>query len=470
MWIPLGPIGRLLHLLWRKLPDFHLGKSILVMLMVALITGAVVSVRPSQPRAELTVWVFADSHYKSFEPLVAEFSRRNNVKVNLNLLSARALVVRLGQLFMGDAGPDQMPDLVEVEIGLVGRFFRPPVNEVGFLPLNDRLKESGWYDQIVETRFAPWSKEGMIFGVPHDVHPCTITYRQDLFREAGVNLSEAKTWAEFQEACLKFERYWRGKGYKYRHAMELAEGSADDLQKMLLQRGINPIDSYGNIHVDDPRVAQTLAFYAQLVAGPRKIGAQTPAGMAALTRDLTEGNLCAFITPDWRLTYIKRYGAACSGKMRMMPMPVFEPGDKPTSTWGGTMLGITRACPNPELAWKLLEFLYFSDEGFRSRMTYTDILPPIKSKWADPLFHKNDPFFGGQKSGELLTELAAQIPPRYVTPATGIASQELNDAVAEAVAYVKVHGTAGLEQHCQERLSAIARDLEARMAQWRFEK
>ena len=36
-----------------------------------------------------------------------------------------------------------------VEIGSVGKFFRPAVSHVGFLPLNDRLKSSGWYDRMV---------------------------------------------------------------------------------------------------------------------------------------------------------------------------------------------------------------------------------------------------------------------------------------------------------------------------------
>ena len=91
--------------------------------------------------------------------------------------------------------------------------------------------------------------------------------------------------------------------------------------------------------------------------------------------------------------------------------------------------------------------------------------------WSDPDFHKPDPYFGGEKIGEMLTALAAQIPPRYVTPATPIMSQSLNDAVAEAVAYVNHHnGDKGLEEWCRKRLDSIAADLRARMAQWRFEK
>ena len=448
--------------------NFHLGKPILVMLALALLSGLAVMARPNQKKAQLTVWVFAHSHHKTFIPLCKKFAEENDCTVNLNLLNARALIVRLGQLFMADPASEEIPDLVEMEIGLVGRFFRPPLHEVGFLPLDDRLDRTGWRRRLVESRLAPWQKEGVTFGVPHDVHPCTITYRDDLFSQAGVDLSQAKTWRQFHDACFKFTQYWRAKGVKYRHAMDLPESSSDFLQTMLLQRGINPIDSYGNVFIDDPRVAQTMAFYATMVAGPRKCTAQTPMGIAARTKDITEGNICAFLTPDWDFTYVKQYGAAISGSMRMMPLPVFDPTDTPTSTRGGTMIGITKASKSPDLAWKLIEYLYFSEEGIRARQKDSDILPPVREFWGDPFYNRPDPFLGGQKGGELFVELAGKIPKRYNTPVSGLATLALNDCVVKAVQHVNEHGEHGLEEACQRWLTAAATDLKTRMKHMQF--
>jgi arabinosaccharide transport system substrate-binding protein len=134
------------------------------------------------------------------------------------------------------------------------------------------------------------------------------------------------------------------------------------------------------------------------------------------------------------------------------------------------MMGITKACPNPELALKLMEYLYFSDDGIRAESETTEILPPIKSLWNDPLYHRPDPFFGGQKIEELFTQLAPRIPPRYVTAATPIVNTLLNDAVAHAVNYVEEHGAdSGLEPACRGWLAEIAADLRARMKQWRLD-
>ncbi|MEA2711082.1 MAG: arabinooligosaccharide transport system substrate-binding protein [Phycisphaerales bacterium] len=453
--------------------SFHLGKPILVMLIIALVAGAVVAVRPNERKADLTLWVFADSHYKAYKPLIPEFERKHNCTVNLNVLSARALAIRLTSLFMSGEKNEETPDLVEMEIGLIGRFFRPPVADIGFRPLNDRLAESGLDQRIVKTRFAPWSKEGQIFGVPHDLHPCVIVYREDLFHEAGVDLTQAKTWPQYHAACLKFRDYWVARGYKTRHALELPESSSDYLQVMLLQRGINPIDSYGNIYLEDPRVAETLAFYAQLVAGNKKVTAQSSQGIGAFMKDVTEGSLCSFVTPDWRVTYIKRYGAAVSGKMRLMPMPVFDPSDAPTSTWGGTMMGITKACENPDLAWKLMEHLYFSKPGMKARQESSEILPPITTMWNEPVYHAPDPYFGNQKASELYIELAPKIPARYVTFASQVATLELNQALVRATEYVKAHkddlDERELEGNCRKWLATSAADLRRRMDQWRFD-
>src|SRR5207248_305339 len=110
--------------------------------------------------------------------------------------------------------------------------------------------------------------------------------------------SQAKTWAEFQNLCLKFQAYWKAKGFPHRHAFELNESGPEHVQLMLLQEGINLIDDRNRIHINETKVAKTLAFYAQTVAGPKNIGAQSSGGQAGFTKDLVEGNICAYLTPD----------------------------------------------------------------------------------------------------------------------------------------------------------------------------
>jgi hypothetical protein len=239
---------------------------------------------------------------------------------------------------------------------------------VGFLPLNDLLERDGLMDKIVSTRFAPWSKEGVIFGVPHDVHPVGITYRKDLFDEAGIDLAAAETWEEFHLKCRQLQEYWRDRGVRGRYAIELPAASASYLLVMLMQRGINVLDDQDRVHINDPKVAETIAFYARMVRGPERIAAEATPGGVLWVRDMVNGDICAFVTPDWRVGYIRAYAPELEGKVRFMPLPRFDPEDHPTSTWGGTMIGIPRNCRDPEASWDLLKFLYFSPECLAARL------------------------------------------------------------------------------------------------------
>ncbi len=367
--------------------EFPLGKPILAMLCASLFSGAALLCIGRTPSSDLTLWVFADSHARTYRSVKDRFEQETAKSVAVDDVGD-SINIRLASLFMaGRTGP-ALPDAAEIEIGNIGRFFRPPVSDIGFVPLNHYLETSGirvirtpadpgqsgwnarctsdgkiytfdaghwqpnptrarpdaWIDRIIPARFAPWSKDGVIFGVPHDVHPVSLTYREDLFREAGIDLSTAKTWTQFQSDCEAFQNFWRAHGVARRHALELSASASDDLVIMLLQRHLNVVDDRGQIHLADEKVVKTIAFYAQLIAGPHSIGAQTDANTGIWISELERGDIGVFWTPDWRVELMRRYGHgdALRGKLRMMALPRFDSEDAPTSTWGGTMIGIPR--------------------------------------------------------------------------------------------------------------------------------
>ena len=483
------------------------------MLVVAAISGGVLLFRREPPASVLTVWVFADSHARLYRPLEPQFESKSGQSLEIELITTRALNVRLMSLFMSGQRDKSLPDAVEIELTSIGRYFRPPLSQIGFLPLNEYLQNSGfreiesihapgrkgwnariiadgriythdgmkwvlnpartipdaWIDRIVKSRFAPWSRDGVIFGVPHDVHPVTITYREDLFREAGIDLSAAKTWREFHLQGLAFQRYWSQRGYRQRHALELSRASAEHLSIMLLQRGINLVDDRNHIHIAERKVAETLAFYVQLVEGPQQIAGEASSGTGPWVADIEAGNLCASLTPDWRVNYLRVYGKELRGKLRMMPLPRFDPTDAPTSTWGGTMIGIPKDSPSPHESWKLIEFLYFSEEALDRRRREGDILPPLMEYWDHPDYHLPDPLFGGQMVKELYVELAPQIPRQYATPVSSIANSVLTVVLNRAVAHFREHGEVGLLPAIEKWLEVAEVDLQARIEQSSFD-
>lgn len=458
--------------------SFHLGRPILVMTILAVLCAAGLAIRSGErKRPDLLIWVFDEQHQKIFESgssaepgLLDQFQRSSGKSGGIELVGTRAEDIRLVSMFMSDSR--DVPDLVELEIGSVAKYFRPPVRDIGLLPLNDFLKRSGWMDQILKARFSPWSKDGVIFGVPYDVHPMALVYRADLFEEAGIDLSSKKTWLEFRAACMAFQEYWKAHGALNRHAMELQKSSADHLLPMLMQRHLNPINGQGEIEMTREKFVETVAFYIECVSGPKNISGQASSIAGGLKSDLLDGNICVLMTPDYRVDQLKELAPELAGKMRMMAMPVFEPGDAPTATWGGTMIGIPRNAKDPEVAWKLLEFLYLSPQAVDARRKYTSVLPAVMSQWNDAAYQRSDPYFGGQKIDALYIQLAKDLPERYVTPATTLASGYLSRVLLQGSNFVAAHpgDHAALVEKCRGLLMDIQDDLKRRIQHGKFDE
>ncbi|HTL31349.1 MAG TPA: hypothetical protein VL282_19100, partial [Tepidisphaeraceae bacterium] len=278
------------------------------------------------------------------------------------------------------------------------------------------------------------------------------------------------TWPAFQEKALKFQAYWKAHGAPNRRVLEVESAAANYFVVMLMQQHINPVDDNYAIYINDPKVAKTLAFYVQCVVGPRAIGADITPGPNMWMRDLASGDICAFFTPDWRHGYIKRGCPEVAGKVRMMPLPRFNPDDARTASWGGTMIGIPKMAKDPKASFKLAQFLYLTPEAIDARRGVDDILPPVKAMWDDPIYQEPDPFYGGQKIGALYVELARELPPRLVTPFTSIAIAELNRVVHNAMQLGRDGQFDDLEQNCQKLLDDAAEDLQRRIEFGKFEE
>src|SRR5947209_1482588 len=81
---------------------FPLGKPVLVMAIVAACCGAAVVARRAPARKDLTVWVFADEHYRAYQPLVAQFERQTGLSVDLRLVQESAMNRSLQAIFAND--------------------------------------------------------------------------------------------------------------------------------------------------------------------------------------------------------------------------------------------------------------------------------------------------------------------------------------------------------------------------------
>ncbi len=435
---------------------FPFGKAALSIFCLAALSGGWLAAHPpARKTATLTVWTFARNHADAYNAALPSFEAAHpGVTVDLQVVSGTAVTSRLRSAFWADL---DVPDLVEVEISSAGSFFRGPLEHVGFVDLTDRIHRSGLWEGMVQARFAPYTSRGRIFGLPHDVHPVQLAYRRDIFEKEGVDASRLRTWNDFVRAGRRLTIADK------RYMIELNDTDSSSFEMFLFQRGGGYFDADGRCIFDNDVAVRTMCWFVPLVAGSGKIGS-TLGGGQILTRAVEDGYLLCLICPDWRTKVFENDIPRVAGKMALMPLPAVTPGGRRTSTWGGTMLGITRKSTHQDLAWELALHLYLDKAELGERFRGTNILPALRAAWEQPAFHEPRPYWSGQPIGALYAALAPQAPFQYSSPVIVSAKAKVGEALVACVQQYKSAGPEGFEAFARARLKQSADEIRAVVA------
>ncbi|MFC1737087.1 ABC transporter substrate-binding protein [Candidatus Hydrogenedentota bacterium] len=415
--------------------DFPLGKAPLVMIVLFLVSATPIGLRTtlaSSSDTELVFWVFAPPHYDEYEAKIPKFEAENpGVRVKLKKVFYEVLHDKLQSAFLSGYGA---PDMVEIEFGQAGRFFKGRIQDIGFIDLKPLLERDGLREEFVEARLKFWSNRGRYYGLPHDLHPSVLMYQKHLFDEAGVDIDKIETWGDFVVEGRKLVKDKDGDGKTDQFAMMLGERVWNFYWMLLQQRHAGMFDEAGNVTIDSDIAVDVLEKYCALLnegicAGNLGNDFTKSPNFAAYR----EGYFAAVIAPDWYIGFMKKHVPDMAGKWRARPLPIFEPGDATTASLGGTMLGITKNCEHPKLAWKFAKYAYFDTESLAKRFETTTILPPVKSSWSHEIFSNPDPYFGGQVSGQLLIEQAEQLPDLFLSAYFPEAVEKFGDTIIAAL-------------------------------------
>lgn len=438
-----------------NLNRYPYGKAALLILLLAMASGVArvaLSLRRQAESPDLVMAIFAPNHEQAYRQVLPEFEREHGVKVQLQLVSQRALQSRLQSALLTGA---DVPDVVELLEGSIGFFSRGPIEDVGFVDLTERLHAEGLYSSMVETRYSLWSSRGRIFALPHDVHPVALCYRRDLIQELGIDVETLRTWDDFVAMGRSVVKDLDGDGNPDRYALDTPLSSDMVIRILLLQRGGQLFDEQGHVVFDSDLMADTIGWYVRQTTGPERIGYDAGWGQS-LAKAMNDGLVLFFFCPDWRTKQFEMDMPNLEGKLGLIPLPAWEPGGRRTSTWGGTGLAITKASRNPELAWKLARFLYLDKEALGSRFRSMNIIPPLKEAWNLPAFEEPRAFFGGQAIGRLYAGLAAEAPPSHMSPYTVLAQSKITEVYLDAVDFYKRNGEEDLGTHVRQALAIRA--------------
>ncbi|MFK7759912.1 MAG: ABC transporter substrate-binding protein [Phycisphaerales bacterium] len=421
---------------------------------------------------DLQMWVFSPEHQSMYAPMLDEKNAAgdgNDKDIELSLLSIAAIKSRMMSGFFGGL---PTADLIEVERSTVGQVFMGPTEAIGFRDLTDRLKAEGLYDQINGPSLSPWSVNGRVFGLPHDVHPVMLAYRADITEAAGIDLEQAETWDEFFTLLKPLMRVSGSADGAVDHfPMSFWITQQDNIELLLMQGGGELFDASGVPTLDSQINIELLCKMVSWCVGPDPLVTDINEFSAAGHQARIDGEAIAYLAPDWMCSIWKMHVPQIAGKMKVMPLPAFTPGGRRTSVRGGTMLGFPKTSEHFDQAWEAALLLYTSPEIARELYRKVDIVSPIRSLWPDPVYDEPDPFFMDQPKGRLYLELAPEIPLRTSSPYNFNAVLAVRDAAVNLADWAnsnEKYEPEMLEERAAELLAQAQATIERQMSRNAF--
>jgi arabinosaccharide transport system substrate-binding protein len=245
--------------------------------------------------------------------------------------------------------------------------------------------------------------------------------------------------------------------------IELLEHNNERIEPLLFQRGGGYFNPQGECIMDNEAAVETMKWYVPLIAGPKPIGSSLATNLN-ITQAITSRYFLSVIAPDWRTKGMEKDIAHMSGKMALMPLPAVKKGGKRTTTWGGTMMGITRKCSNPDLAWELAQHLYLNVGDLANRFQDNNILPALRAAWKHPSLDNPRPYWSGQPLGRLYANLAPQVPFQYTSPFIQVARDKMGEALVDCCKRYRERGNDGFEPFVRARLKQSGDEVRKRIA------
>jgi len=411
--------------------------GLLVVVLAALVTSAIVIVLPDEEPKGVQFWVFSIIQRDSYVEKVAEWNHAHPEKpFSMTLLSGPTLERRVLSGFLTGT---PVADLIEIHEGLFPKAFLGPLDQIGFLDITDRLHSEGLYEQINEPSFSQQVSRGRHFGLPHDVHPVLLAYRADIVEAAGIDVSEIETWDDYFRIMRPLMADNDGDGRPDRYLLNLSDMRDDIISILILQNDGEIFDDQDRPIFASERNAETISRIIPWVTGPERAAVDVAWFTSAGHKQMLDGVVVANITPDWLLGNWKVENPQLAGKIKLMPLPAFEHGGRRTSARGGCMIGINKRSAHIEESWEMAKELYFSAEIAEETWRKTNILSPVKTLWDEPFYHEPDPYCSGQRVGSLYIEAAPHVPLRPSSPYTNMAYAYISHATMALRAYAEGH-------------------------------
>ncbi len=358
------------------------------------------------PEGEIVIWDRSGDLFQVFDATIASFNKKypkitvRHEAVDINAKLATTLA----------AGVD-VPD---------GTF----IEDVNIPTLADYFTDiTDWiqpYTQaIVPFKLRVNTVAGRVIGIPFDIDPALLYYRQDLLEQAGVDPAAIATYDDLITAAQTIQAKL-GADRKPIHIERAAWAIPLQLEMFANQQGASLVNEKGELQLDGEPYRRALTWVKNVL----------DSGVGSVQEYFSPGDIQAIDTDQvafypWAIWFV--YGPEnlfkeSKGQWRAMPLPAWTAGGARGANMGGSSFAIPKQGKNknPQLAWLFYEHLMLSPEGYKAVYGPNQIypgglstsLPAYTPAHAEKLF-ENPKGLGDQNLWEMAVSTVKDIPANY---------------------------------------------------------
>ena len=358
--------------------------------------------------SSLVLWISSFQDQVYYEKMADLFAKKNKgFELEVKAYGFREMPDKLGVALRTGEG---IPDMVQLDETFFGVFLNGPSP---FLNLTDLAKKAKLDKTLHPRRLEVFTYKNQLLGMPQSLSAMVLYYRKDLFEEFKIKPEDLKTWKDVAEIG---EELQESQGQRF-----LAlDGTLFDV--LLRQRGTDLFDKKGKFLPNEKVAVEVLQEFAEM--SQAQVAVMPDRGSifdpVFFSGDLETGEVLCVAGADWYgLDLFQQFAPGMEGMWGMMPLPTWEKADGTlgprTATFAGQGLMICKSTKNKDTAWEFLEFVMKDKEANAERFLQGNSFPAYMPSWKNKDLLGEHPYFK-QSMGELLVELADEIPPVVVDP------------------------------------------------------
>ena len=374
--------------------------------LLAIVLG---SIFPLTGHAQLKLWISSFQDQSYYEQMADLYQKKIGKQLNIEVeaYGFREMPDKLGAVMRTGEGA---PDLVQLDETFFGVFLNGPSP---FVDLTKKIRKSKLNKNLHKQRVDVFTYEDKTYGVPQSLSALVLYYRKDMFEDFDIKPEDITTWKDFANVG---ERLISENGQR----LLALDGTLFD--SLLRQKGSDLFDAKGNFIPDEDIAISILSEFGKMAE--KQIAVLPDRGSifdpVFFSGDLEMGEVLCVIGADWYgLDLFQQFAPGMKGMWGMLPLPTWKTPDGSlgprTATFAGQGLMIMNSSKKQDEAWDFIEFVMTDPDANAERFLQGNSFPAYQPSWTDPRILGEQPYFE-QSMGDLLVELAEEIPPVTVNP------------------------------------------------------